>query len=204
MLLEPYCVPDGTEITEERGVTVCSKGIAGARMRTLPAWRRRLPFLKNWENHMPAERIRTYIGKEKWDASLKIATVRDPYARMVSMFHWRARNEDTNAWSDDEAKERFLTFLNGSWPDDSRIVMIDGECVVDHFIRFENRDADIAELGRKLGITLDPSSLQHTKNTTSARRSRSTDDYYTPEAREVVERRLHWLFDKAGYTRKSA
>jgi len=49
---------------------------------------------REWTAHMGALRIRRKLGREVWRSYTKIAVVRNPYDRMVSMFWWRLSDHD--------------------------------------------------------------------------------------------------------------
>jgi hypothetical protein len=100
--------------------------------------------LNRFFNHCNAEEIRDNIDESIWNTYKKISIVRNPWDRAVSIFYFKARQEDKPADITEFTKyflERPNSFLR-NYPS----YFIDGEEVVDYYIRFENFEEDILKL----------------------------------------------------------
>jgi hypothetical protein len=197
MLLEPHCAPPGHVVREETPEIVTAHGVVGARLvaREDPD----LPIAQSpeWRNHLPAAIIRERLGDEVWSRYVKITAVRNPFDRVVSMFHWRRRK--TELPTGPALREAFRRFIARDWPDDRDVVLIGGRFVADRALRYETLGADIASLSTELGLGIDPSAMPHTKNFAARRGGLSTADHYDEDTIEVVRNRLSWVFEHFDY-----
>ncbi|MEM8789824.1 MAG: sulfotransferase family 2 domain-containing protein [Pseudomonadota bacterium] len=191
MLLEPFCVPPGQDVAEIAPAKRSRYGIVGARgvpgQRTV--WRR------DWRNHMPAERVRRNLGARRWDRYVKISAVRNPFDRMVSLYHWLTGDPRQSPG----CIARFRRWLAAeTWPDDARIVQIGGAWVVDRLIRFEHLTADLVSLSRALGLALNPAALPQAKRAAPAA-GPDPAAYFDAACTDIVRRRMAWAFEHGGY-----
>jgi len=192
LLLEPFCAPPGHVATEVTYQRVSREGIIGAR-----GTRRRglgRYFRPDWRNHKPAAAVRRDLGERRWRRYAKITSVRDPFDRMVSLFHWMTRVDPDS----EGAIPAFRSFVKeGRWADDRRVVCIDDAFVPEHTVRFEHLRHDLAALGRRLDLTIDLSGLPHAKG--KPRRLLPSAAYYDPASIDVVRTRLAWVFENFDY-----
>jgi hypothetical protein len=203
MYFERFCVPEdawrGTEAVPE---TVSALGVVGSRR---DAKRKG----DTWYNHMPAARVRDLLGAETWRGYFKFATVRDPFAQVLSSFFWRT---DTALPADDRefarVRRRFARFVRGgplrptAVRNDLGIVGIDGRVEMDGFVRFERLAEDVAAVCDRLGLPWRPEWMPHTKKTRGAAARYPLRSYYTPELAAVVAREFDWLFARVDYARE--
>ncbi len=197
MLLEPFCAPKGHVVTEATPCLRTRAGIVGRRI--LPAPERRFfrRFFPDWRNHMAAVHVAKLLGPRRWNRYTKISSVRDPFDRMVSAFHWHTPDLDPARGIPDQ----FRDFLRGKWPNDDVIVSVDGRMVVDHFIRFEFIREDLAMVADRLGLEIDLGDLPHAKDHKARRMAKSIDAYYDDDAIQIVRDRMAWVFDNFDYPR---
>lgn len=102
-------------------------------------YRRTLP--RKYYNHMIASDVRSKIGERKFREAYKISIVRNPYDMLVSMYFWDTKNRGDN-----------ISFVN--WirenPEflyrNNRYYFIDGELIINKFIRFEKFESDLRDL----------------------------------------------------------
>ncbi|NHX27545.1 sulfotransferase family 2 domain-containing protein, partial [Escherichia coli] len=117
MALQKAASISDAPVIEQTDAVITPRGIVGRRK--LPA-DQASPEGRIWYNHMPAAEVRQHLGHTQWNDSTIIATVRNPFARMVSQFHFR-RSRDGAAPLGDRASAQadFLKFLQSdSWSDD--------------------------------------------------------------------------------------
>jgi hypothetical protein len=200
MLLEPYCAPDNHIVTEKTPCIVSPKGVVGSRLIPEKRTDRFDPFRRKWRNHMPAAKVKKYLGRSRWDRYRKVTTVRDPFDRMVSFFHFRYHHSPILRGDFSDLRKAFQDYVTSQeWDDDTEIVTVSDDVIIDRVVRYERLREDLLEVGRDLGLRLQPDTLPLTKSTASTRKSYAVPDYYDARSVEVVRRRLWWLFDHFGY-----
>jgi len=195
IFFEPYCLPpDGYEEAHGRSESVTDYGIVGHRGRKMPSD-------TLWYNHMPAARIRNYLGPDVWNQFFKFCVIRNPFDKLVSMYFFhRSRAGDPPMDQDFAAIRRdFLTWVKDRrfWDDKNRY-LIDGLVCVDYFIRFEALFEGMAEVCRRLGIERDAAELGRFK-TGSRLTDRPFSDFYDREAQAIVAETYAFELDHFGY-----
>jgi hypothetical protein len=195
IFFEPYCLPPGGyQEVQFRPETVTDYGVVGHRGPDMPSD-------TIWYNHMPAERIRNYLGHDVWNQFFKFCVVRNPFDKLVSMYFFhRSREEDHPMDRDFSAIRRdFLIWLKGGpFRGDQDKYLIDGSVCVDYFIRFETLFDGLTTVCRKLGIERDAAELGRFKS-----ESRLTDrpfsEFYDREAQGIVAEAYAFELDYFGY-----
>lgn len=94
-----------------------------------------------YAQHMTAREARGAMGPEVFDGALKLSIVRNPFDRLVSHYHWRNKGRtDLPAFPDWlRANPEIINF-------NDRFYRIDGQDIIDHYLRFEDLDGDIGDL----------------------------------------------------------
>ena len=101
----------------------------------------RLRWPMQFYNHIPAKDVQVALGKELWDRYLKVAIVRNPWECAVSAyFYQRMDKSDPQPFQDWCEENRKVFGQNNAQ------YMIDGEIIIDHFIRYEHLRMDIEAL----------------------------------------------------------
>ena len=132
--------------------------------------------------HMPAWRVRRYLGEEIWNSYYKFAFERNPWDRQVSFYHYKTRAL---------AKDKMLNFEQflakgkrvqvSNWSNYS----IDNEVVLDFVGRYENIGADFDHVLDAIGlggkISLPKANIGQTKP-----EGARYQDYYNDETRRIV------------------
>jgi Sulfotransferase family len=196
VFFEPYCLPpEGYQPAHFREETVTDYGVVGFRGPNKPAG-------TLWYNHMPAARIREYLGRDVWNEYFKFCVVRNPFDKLVSMYCFQ-RSRETN---EDKVGQEFSLvrrdFLD--WIKDRRFVpdrdryMIDGTVCVDYFIRFETLREGLGEACQRLGLERDVSELERFKSDTRPA-NRHFFEFYDDAARAVVAEAYAFELDYFGY-----
>jgi hypothetical protein len=138
-------------------------------------------------NHMPASKIKSYVGDEIWSQYLRIAFVRNPWDRAVSTFFWRGRKGDA---SDDNSPEAFREFLKTSNMGNNLIwnkISIDDQLAINFVGRYERMAEDLDTLSTILNLA-EPLRAESLKTGSRPQGSRSYRDYYDDESREFIRR----------------
>jgi hypothetical protein len=111
--------------------------------------------------HAPAKFMRDQLPEEIWEEYFKFVTVRNPFDRLVSAYHFNY-NFFSRAFGDFEqfilsladileqepypSSRHYLPLTDYSFVDDTK--------VVDFVVRFEHIQQDVGALGKRLGIEL--------------------------------------------------
>jgi hypothetical protein len=149
---------------------------------------------------MSAKRIRAGIGDHNFYSYNKISAVRNPFDRLVSLFHFKSKQLNRVLPSNKEdLYVEFKKFVQGKWPSDYEVTHICDSLVVDHVIRFESLHEDFKSIVSKLSLPIDVESLPFTKMTKSD--SRKSADYYDDETVAIVNERMSWVFNIHDYPR---
>ena len=200
MALQTFCIPEDTaEPAEKTTAIVSDVGIVGAR--SIPPTTRRGDSVI-WFHHMGADAIADGIGEEAFASYRKVATVRNPFTRIVSGFHYRRRNRNRPPGPEDwdEQRTAFRDWvLSEKWSNDRYIVHRNGRFCVDHAVRFERLQDDLNDLAGTLGLDPAKVALPHTKDNRAARRGRPPAEYFDRDTVDMVRRRLSWVFERFGY-----
>jgi hypothetical protein len=106
-------------------------------------------YRKKWPckffNHISASEAKARLGDEVWNGSTKITIVRNPYERLVSQYFYMAKRSnsslDFEAWC--RSNPQAFAVNNDQY-------LIDGEDIIDFYIRYENLEEDIRALERKV------------------------------------------------------
>jgi len=100
---------------------------------------------KKFFNHIGAKAVRHRVGETVWHEYLKVSIVRNPWDMVVSWFFWDRGREadlaDLTAWA---------VARSGSFNMNRPVYEIDGEVVIDHFLRYEAFGPDIAALEARI------------------------------------------------------
>lgn len=129
--------------------------------------------------HMPAWRVRAYLGETHWNEYFKFTFERNPWDRQVSFYHYRCRDRARR----NDSFEEFMEQKRRSFVDNWNIYTMDGEVVVDFLGRYESLEDDFTEIKERLGLPADlnlPEVNKSSKTTTY-------HNYYNDYTRELVE-----------------
>jgi hypothetical protein len=201
MYFERFCAPaDRYAGTEAVAETVSEIGIIGSRRggkRDGDVWR----------NHMPAAAVRDLVGEGTWERYLKFSSVRNPYARMLSLYFWRTKRDyPATDRAFERARRSFARYVKGgvlrgrAWDSDFGVVAIGGEVRMDLLVRLEHLSADIEAICARLGLPWNPDWIVHTKKTAGAPRRYPLEEFYTPETASIVRREFDWVFRRFDYS----
>ncbi|TNE59616.1 MAG: hypothetical protein EP340_02125 [Alphaproteobacteria bacterium] len=129
-------------------------------------------------SHMPAWRVRTYVGEEIWNAYFTFAFERNPWDRQVSHYHYKVKNKDP--------KPDFASYLGRkkrAFVDNFDLYSVDGEIIVDFVGRYENLVEDFDRAMARIGLEGQVFLPEANKTRDRAKDYRS---YFTPETRDKV------------------
>ncbi len=200
MALEHACAPDGHVVAEKTPACISEQGIIGSRLSPIKLPRQPALVKGMWYNHKSAKEIRDDLGAERFAQYLKITTVRNPFDRCVSAFHWLRKPDAAKAKTFAELRQKFQEFiLAEKWKTDKHNALINGEFIIDRTLRFESLKPDLAKLASDLNIAVNTNAMPHTKSTHKTRKDYAVADYYNQACIDVVRRRSDWVFEYCDY-----
>ncbi len=152
-----------------------------------PLWRKLLGRPERYYHHsvgfyehMPASRVRDYVGEEVWRSYFKFAFDRNPWDRQVSWYLYKTKSKSIRP-----SFERFMQDRRRAFVTNYAIYTIDGELAVDFVGRYENlqdelaKALDLAGVGRHLEVP-------RTNVTPDKDQARDYRNYYSDATRERV------------------
>jgi hypothetical protein len=144
--------------------------------------------------HIPAWRVRAYIGEEVWNSYFKFTFERNPWDRQVSDYlYWTKRRtrRGKGAVTFDQYLRKKATKL-----DNYDLYAMNGEVVVDFIGRYESLALDLARALRQVGLAV-PASLPHLNS--SNRMNRDYRSFYSDYTRRLVADWYKREIDLFGY-----
>lgn len=152
----------------------------------------------------PADLSRQQV--DRFDEFYKIAIVRDPFVRTLSayldIFVGKGRAKDYGIGSFDE----FCRYLDNGGLYDNIHWAPQIDCLLmqpdefDHIARFERLSEEMAALGERIGIDLDPDRHRHSPHATNA--TDRVSQHYNAENEEIVARLMAKDFAAFDYKAK--
>ena len=121
-------------------------------------------------NHVPASVIRHYIGNEIFDEYYKFTSIRNPLDKLLSCYFWW-RKVPVLGPSVHPLDYSFSDWIMAYGFGHKRAIFhepyykINGEVVVDDYIRYESLEGDLERICNKLGMEYNPDYLMHYKKT---------------------------------------
>lgn len=161
-------------------------------------WVRLGVYPSKFFNHISAQQVRTLLGADVFDAAQKIAIIRNPYDALVSYYHDDSRNFaneiDFTAWVRDNPKTLNINYSQ---------YFIDGNNVIDRFVRYENLLEDTAKIEGDIPLLKGLSQTLHGIKAKSNIRPKDTplSYYFSNDADLVASVRFFnsLIIEKFGY-----
>ena len=156
-----------------------------------------------FQDHREPKHILADIGEEKWNRYFKFSVVRNPWDKMVSMFHHRQQNFQ-NSWDSKVMQHEQMTFPTWikllpklkHYPQHNLRNQLDwlgGPETMDYIARFESLADDWDVIRERIGCDVP---LPRTNGSKHGHYR----EYYTPEARDLVARRFAKDIRHFGYS----
>lgn len=130
--------------------------------------------------HMPAWRVRTYLGEEAWNSYFKFCFERNPWDRQVSFYFYKTRGL--------AKRPSFQSFMRSgkrARVPNYDIYSLDGEIAVDRIGRYEKIAEDFEAIASELGLG-GQLSLPRANVSKKSESVKSYRDLYCDETRALV------------------
>ena len=133
---------------------------------------------KKFWNHMPGLLIKSRIDPEIWDSYYKFTIERNPWDKIISHYHWIARNKSGEFTLMDYLENKF-------YPKDfDKYTDLNGSIIIDKVLRYENLDDELKTILHKLGIPFNGKLNIYAKS--EYREDRSYHKFYDDMTRKIV------------------
>ncbi len=103
----------------------------------------KLKWPKKFHPHCSADEVKSYLGEVKFNDYKKISIVRNPWDYLLSFYHWNPGKEKRVPFDQWVFENRHLIGQNNYQ------YKINGNCIVDIFLKFENLNEDLGKLPMK-------------------------------------------------------
>jgi hypothetical protein len=130
--------------------------------------------------HMPASRVRDYVGEEVWRRYVKFAFDRNPWDRQVSWYLYKTKSRATRP-----SFERFMGSRRRAYVNNHEIYMLDDALAVDFLGRYESLEEDLNKALALAGVKR-RIAVPRTNVTPNKDESRGYRSYYSAEMRDLV------------------
>ena len=144
--------------------------------------------------HMPAWRVRTYVGEDIWRSYYKFTFERNPWDRQVSWYRYKTKSKAAERKPSFEAfnRDRKRAFVE-NWD----LYTVDDSLIVDFVGRYESLEDDFARVLAAIGLA---GRVELPVTNVSPGKTGSYRDHYTPETRDLVARWYAPEIRHFGYT----
>ena len=151
-----------------------------------PLWRKLLgrperywhPSVGFYE-HMPAWRVRAYVGEEIWTSYYKFAFDRNPWDRQVSWYLYKTKSKATRPSFEQFMESRY------AFVDNHDIYRLDETVAVDFLGRYENLEEDLNRVLAEAGVH-EQIAVPKVNVTPKKDKARNYRSYYSPKLRDLV------------------
>ena len=97
--------------------------------------------------HIPAWRIKAYVGEAIWNSYYKFTFERNPWDKQVSWYFYKTKSKKQRP-----SFERFMHDKSKALVENSSLYMIDGEIAVDFLGRYETLTEDLDHVLKTIGV----------------------------------------------------
>jgi len=145
-------------------------------------------FPKRYRGHIGAGQVRELAGEDVWNDYLKFSIERNPWDRVVSLFHFQKKRPYQAYESVNELGFREFVLGGYGYQPNFELYSINGIPAMDRIIRYEDLGTGLSDLSRTLGLPADLSeSMQNIKAKGGFRNSREYKSYFDEETKRVVD-----------------
>jgi len=125
--------------------------------------------------HVRASDVRSVLGRQRWSGLVTFSTIRNPWDRLVSMYYWRIKTNQTglaasgmafDCWLDRCLRKRDSFYIKNPLmlaPQTYWLSDRSGGLLVDKLLRFERLASDFSSICKAIGV--EGVRLAHLKST---------------------------------------
>lgn len=128
--------------------------------------------------HMPAWRVRNYVGDEIWNSYFKFTFERNPWDRQVSWYYFKTKSK-TNPPS----FQAFHRSKRGAWVQNYDLYTSDGRVIVDFVGRYENITDEFAKAMEIIGLG---DNVRLPLTNVSPEKGKDYREYYDDTLRDLI------------------
>ena len=99
-----------------------------------------LRWPKLFHPHAPAEDVKSFLGDTLWKQYTKVSLIRNPWDYLLSAYYWNPSNQNRKPF--EQWIRENIQIVGGN----NRQYCINGECVIDVFLRYEHLLSDLSAL----------------------------------------------------------
>lgn len=155
--------------------------------------------LKFW-NHMSAKNVKKNLGEVLWSNAFRISIVRNPYDMAVSMFFFENKHIDN--WTS-ETFNQWCIKNSARFSLNQKQYLIDGQEIINSYIRFESFQDDILKLEAKFYELKGLYHLFQKIRAKASYRPQEADTRYlfskAPEAHRIISQACAFEIEKFSY-----
>ena len=150
-----------------------------------PLWRKLLgrperfyhPTVGYYE-HMPAWRVKAYIGDEIWNSYYKFTFERNPWDREVSWYFYKTKSKDPRP-----SFEKFLANKKRAWVENYDLYSIDSKPCMDYIGRYENLNEDFEHVLELINLK---GKVSLPTTNVSKKKEQDYQKYFSDENRDLM------------------
>ena len=163
-------------------------------------------FLPGISPHCTARDIRMSLGSPLWQKIFTFSIVRNPWDRYLSLFFYELHLNATfrMQYIPDDVRLVFKRWLTGQLPGhfvlrpaEAYLLDEDGNMLVDFVAKYENRQAELAYIGKKIHC---PKLGQEQRLVEFTPKAYHYSEYYDSELRDFVAEVAKWEIEKFNYS----
>ena len=200
MALQGLCTPPGTKVKHYGPAILSDVGIVGARGKFTQTEK------TGWHSHMSAKKVAWKLGPLKWLRYHKIASVRNPFDKAVSWYWFATQKTPRPEQGSVEDFRAFLReqdaagYFRSAEDIDWRVTHLMGRPVIDHYLRLEHLQEDLAALCAKLGVADVSLDVPQVKAKSRKQDPRDVPEYFDAATADILRRGWGWIFEAGGYS----
>jgi len=143
-------------------------------------------------NHIPAYRVKNNIMKKIWDDYFKFCVERNPWDKVVSLYHLRQKPNNY--------KKSFIDFIqNSNLPLNYPLYTSKSDkVIVDRVIKYENLNGELSTVFKRLGVPFS-GELQVKAKSNFRTDRRHYQEYYNDNTREIIKNTYSKEIELHGY-----
>lgn len=139
--------------------------------------------IPSYYNHMPAEKVRQFIGDKIWNSYYKFCFERNPFDKVISLYYWINHVKNNEYDSLDEFIEEGQLDRIHSFD----LYSIGNVLAVDDIYKFEELKRSLVKISQKLGLDASLTLPPYKAKSSYRKDKRHYSEVLTPAQREIIE-----------------